>query len=450
MTVKLEAVTRVDLGQKIGQLRALPVSLGVGESKAVLVAYSADFDVDPYVKMFFFPTDTLKLALITERGDLLWTRDCGPGVVPGMWFCPVFAFDLDGDGIDEIWFVDNVNPAHPLDLSEYRLTRVDAATGEMTGQWPWPDHGEQASLSQTFRNFISGGLAGSDRVLFTAQGTYGQMDLQGWNPDMSQRWTTVIGKDDPGARGSHMCAVSDLDGDGVHEIMWGERNIRLSDGVEVFCADRDVYRGHSDVAQPVLDRDSGKWYVYTCRESEQQVSPRVALFDARGERVWGAVDTGHMDMGWSCRLGEGGRLVSMAIRIGEKTCGPDGRHHFGMNAFVFDTLTGEPMTLPFPVYRTIPVDVNGDGRHELVYGISGGDGTVIDAAGGELGTVGGTVALAAKFMNRPGEQMLVYHEDGRLAMWADVNADDSDAALARFAHPMYAANRGSNVARAGV
>jgi len=320
----------------------------------------------------------------------------------------------------------------------------------MMGQWPWPNHGEQDRLSHSFRNFISGGLAGEDRVLFTAQGTYTQMDLQGWNADMTQRWTRTIAEDAPGARGSHMCAVSDLDSDGIHEIMWGERCIRLSDGVEVFCADRDTYRGHSDIAQPVLDRESEKWFVYTCRESDNDVSPRVALFDDRGERVWGAVDRGHMDMGWSCRLGEDGRLVSMAIRIGEKTCGPDGRHHFGMDAFVYDTLTGETLTLPYSVYRTIPVDLDGDGRHELVYGIPGGDGKVIDAAGRELGVVGGTVGLASKFMSRTGEQLLVYHEDGTLAMWADLDAVDSREATRRFTHPMYAANRSQGVARAGV
>jgi len=68
--MRLKAVTEISLGQKVGQVRATPVSLGAGEPKAVLAAYSADFDVDPYVKMFFFPTDTLKLALVTEEGEV--------------------------------------------------------------------------------------------------------------------------------------------------------------------------------------------------------------------------------------------------------------------------------------------------------------------------------------------------------------------------------------------
>ena len=450
MTIKLDVLAEVSLGQRIGQLRAAPVGLGTGAPSAVLAAYCADFDVDPYVKMFFFPTDTLKLALITEEGKVLWKRDLGPGVVPGHWFCPVFAFDLDGDGVDEIWFVSNTNPQHPLDLFEYKLERIDAATGETTGQWDWPNRGEQDRLSHTFRNFISGGYASGEPVLFTAQGTYGLMTLQGWNPDMSLRWETVIEKDSPGARGSHMCAVSDLDEDGIHEIMWGERCIRLSDGAELFCADRDVYRGHSDIVQPVLDRASGKWYLFTCRESYAEVSPRVALFDHTGKRVWGAVDQGHMDMGWSCRLGQGGELVSMAIRIGHKTCGPDGRFHHDRDEFVFDTLTGRPIELPFSVYQTIPVDVNGDGRHELVRGIPGGNGDVLDAAGNVLGSVSGSVALASKFMSRPGEQMLAYHPDGTIRMWGDVNAEDAPVALERFSHPMYKANRTQGVARAGV
>ena len=41
-----------------------------------------------------------------------------------MWFCPVFPFDLDGDGADEIWFVDNVDSDHPLSLRGQRLARL--------------------------------------------------------------------------------------------------------------------------------------------------------------------------------------------------------------------------------------------------------------------------------------------------------------------------------------
>src|ERR1043165_2579525 len=176
--VDLGILLEVSLGSPIGQCRAVPVCLGAGAPRAFLAVYCADFDVDPWIEMFFFPTDTLKMALFTEAGEILWRKDLGRAVVPGMWFCPVFPFDLDGDGVDEIWFVNNLEPHHPLGLSHYRLERLEAATGQTTGQWPWPNLGRPQSLSHTFRNFILGGFAHGDHVLVTAQGTYEEMYLQ--------------------------------------------------------------------------------------------------------------------------------------------------------------------------------------------------------------------------------------------------------------------------------
>ena len=115
-SLDLKVVSRVDVGQPIGQCRATPLNLGDGR-RGVLAAYGADFDVDPYIEMFYFPTDTLKITVFTTAGEVLWTRDLGPAVVPGQWFCPLLPFDLDGDGVDEIWFVDNTDPKHPLGIS---------------------------------------------------------------------------------------------------------------------------------------------------------------------------------------------------------------------------------------------------------------------------------------------------------------------------------------------
>lgn len=83
-------------------------------------------------------------------------------------------------------------------------------------------------------------------------------------------------------------------------------------------------------------------------------------------------------------------------------------------------------------------------------GISGGNGDVLDGEGNVLGSVGGPVALASKFMGQPGEQMLAFYPDGTIRMWGDANAEDAPAPLERFSHPMYKANRTQSVARAGV
>ncbi|MFW6189411.1 MAG: hypothetical protein ACOC7T_03175 [Planctomycetota bacterium] len=440
--VELEAMMEVDLEQPLGQMRAVPVETG-GGPPALLLVYSACAEVDPYHEMFFFPTDTLKLLLLTPEGEVAWRRELGRGVVPGMWFCPVFPFDLDGDGAEEVWFVNNLDDDHPLGLSSYRLERIDARDGRTTGRWPWRHDCTDQSPSHLFRNFILGGHVGEQPVLVTAQGTYGDMFLQGWDPGVEPRWDWSVGQEDPGARGSHMCPIVDLDGDGRQQVMWGERCIELDAGRERFCADRDAYRGHSDVVQPVFDREAGEWLLYTCRESDPGASPRVVTYEARGETVWGAVEEGHMDMGWVARIGEAGRPVAMAVRIGQKTAGPGGFAREGVEEFAFDAISGEPLDLPFGVYGTVPVDLNGDGCHELVRARSGtgADGAVVDRRGRRWGTVQGAVALACKMMEHPGEQLLTWLKEGTVRITADRVAEDAPAARRRFRHPLYAANR---------
>ena len=429
--MKLETLWETRLAPAIGQLRAARVHLGGGKSGFV-VAYSADFDVDPWHEMFYFPTDTLKISLLSSTGELLWTRDLGKGVVPGMWFVPVFPFDLDGDGVDELYFVNNINALHPLSLNGQRLERLDARTGKTTGQWPWAAHAGQQVISHAYRNFIFGGYVHGAPVLVAAQGTYGPMFFQAYDADMKPRWENAIAEDAPGPRGSHQCPVVDLNQDGVDEVLWGERCISLADGRELFCADRDGYRGHSDIIQPVWNAERQKWFLYTCRESDGATSPRVVLFDNRGQRVWGAVEKGHMDLGWVARIGPDRQHVAMAIKIGAKTCGPDGRHHQERVEFAWDLWTGEPVQLPLSIYLTVPVDLNGDGYHELVRGGPSADGEVLDRAGRTLGNIGGSVALASKLVAHPGEQMLSYHEDGHIKLWADRNAADAPDALGRL------------------
>lgn len=59
----------LNLNQKIGQCRAIPVRYNSAEH--ILIIYGADFDVDPYEEMFYFPQDTLKMAMVTLEGEVL-------------------------------------------------------------------------------------------------------------------------------------------------------------------------------------------------------------------------------------------------------------------------------------------------------------------------------------------------------------------------------------------
>jgi hypothetical protein len=87
------------------------------------------------------------------------------------------------------------------------------------------------------------------------------------------------------------------------------------------------------------------------------------------------------------------------------------------------------------------VDLDGDGRHEFVRGYFEGNGEVLDTAGNVVGNVGGLSAMASKFTDLPGEQILSYAHDGTVRIWADRNAADSDPARCRYGHRYYASNQ---------
>lgn len=438
--ILLKPAFEIELGKPVRQCRAVSVKLGADGNNAYLCAYSSDFDVDPYVEMFFFPEDTLHFMMISQKGEMIWQKDLGRGVIPGVWFCPVFAFDLNGDGVDEIWFVNNKNTVHPLGTASYTLTGLDSLTGEELYEMPWPhteDFKRTACLSHQFRNFIVGGYVKGDPVLVTAQGTYGDMYFEGYGPGLQLLWEHKVLAQEPGARGSHMCPVIDLNGDGVDELLWGERCIELEHGTELFCCDRDTYHGHSDLIIPVTDQNGIPWRLFTCREQEEENGPRICCYDGKGTRVWGNLERGHIDLGWVARLGPSAEKYGLGVRIGHKTCGPEGRFHDSYEEFIYEMESGKEIKLDFSAYKSMPVDLNGDGYHELVYGLPAASGDVRDRFGTWICNIGGSVALSGKLLDKPGEQILVYGEDGYIRIWYDENAEDSNMAKMRYENPYY-------------
>ena len=436
MAKQLKPTVEFNLGEPVKQFRFVPIAPAPGE-RAFLAVHSSCAGVDPYHRMFFLPTDTLKLTAFTAAGEVLWRRDLGPGVIPGTWFCPVLAFDLDDNGVDDIWLVGNNDPDHAMDFETYQLERMSAATGDVMQVFPWPQVEHHQAMSYIYRNFINAGFSKGHRRLITCQGTYGPMQLQCYDSAMQLLWSRFIAKDEPGARGSHMFPVVDIDGDGRDELLWGERCIDIDTGHDIWIGDVHSWDGHSDVIQPTLDAATGKWSVYTCREGH---TPRgaVVMYDAAGVELWGKRGMDHMDMGWTARLGPGGEHHCYALEIGEKTAGPRGTHRETYTEYLFD-MAGNPLPVEFPLYRTLPVDFNGDGLHELMY--TGGErrGLVVDASGKELYSLAGAPAFGGKILDAPGEQIVTSASDGTVRIYACPDAEDTPAAQARYANPYYAA-----------
>ena len=441
-SIDLAILKEIDLHQPIKQFRAVPVNLGNDRPPAVAALYGEDAEIDPYIGMFFFPKSTLKLIVFDVTGHIHWKRDLGPGVVPGIWFCPLFAFDTDGNGIDELYFVNNMDPEHPLDYRQYVLQQVEASTGLNLNQQPWPQPKNMNSMSHTYRHFIVGGMVNKRPIVVAIQGTYGTHVLHAFGPDLKPLWQVTF---DPekvgGSLGSHVTPVVDINNDGSDELFVGERCLSLRDGKELFCCDRDAWRGHSDIIQPVYNKAGNRWNLWTCRESFENSKPRLAFFDDQGQILWSAVDTGHMDTGWAARLGSGGEPVVLGVKVGRKVRTAEGERRTGVEEYAFEAFSGKRWDLGFNAYTTIPVDLNGDGVHELVKGYFEGDGSVIDCNGKAIGNIGGLSAIHSHFSGKAGEQILSYHPDGKVRIWHDRNAVDTPAAKARYQSHFYQINQ---------
>ncbi|MHB9034016.1 MAG: polysaccharide lyase 11, partial [Anaerolineae bacterium] len=229
--MKIDILREYTLGVPLGQVRSCAVDLGRANGQGMLMAYSETGNIDPYEDYMHFHAQPLQLALFGSDGQMLWHKTCGMGVVPGVWFFPFMAFDLDADGVDEIWHLYNTDADHPLRAGCYVLRRLDALSGEVTGTWPFPARNTaEERLTHAYRFMLIAGYAHGEPVLVTTQGTYGDMFLQGYNPGMELRWERVIGRDEPGARAAHSTPVFDINQDGVDELFWGERLVSLDTG----------------------------------------------------------------------------------------------------------------------------------------------------------------------------------------------------------------------------
>jgi hypothetical protein len=354
----------------------------------------------------------------------------------------VLPFDLDGDGVTEIWCVDTADdewhfdeddPGYPV--TNEQLVRIDPRTGNDTGSWEWPWRPPRGP-GFAYRYFIMGGHVGDEPVLLTAQGTYDEMEIQAWNAPTDNRWTHHIPADAAGAYGSHRTPVLDIDGDGSDELLWGERLIDIDTGTEIWCADRDRWEGHSDLVQAMYHHAEDEWFVYTIRETETEVSPRVVMYDSDGNRVWHALESGHVHWGWTGHFETFETRYAMASTVEkEEKITED----FGWEAF-----TGDPIEWDYRVDNTVPVDIDGDGCHEIVYKDGGPGpevpgGKIIDYRGEEIGSADTHLERTqpSKLLDHPGEHIPSHTPDGIVRIWGDRNAEDSPEAKARFEHPYY-------------
>lgn len=442
--MKIECLKKFDLGISAKHIRSIPINMGNGR-EGILFVYSADGGVDPGEEYYHHPTDTLKLALFGLDGTRLWVKDLGEGVIPGIWFCPVLALDLDMDGVDEIYFLNNKNPRTPFSFVYRKLEAIDPNTGNTIGSWDWPKNTFNDRLSLSYRFYLAAGYSDGKPVLITSQGTYGDMYLQGYGTGMVKLWDKVIKKDSKGPRASHLTPVLDFDDDGSDELFWGERLISVKDGHEVLCCDKEKYNGHSDLVIPFINFDTGEKLIFTCREGdEREGEPRIVTFKEDGSYKWSAVDgKGHMHFAWLATFGtpENMKRVFMVMQENQYW-GENGMERAEPTERYFEAYTGQQLEMKFKCLgsQMIPLDINGDGISEFY--INGGEhrGELIDQFGNVLAKLDGeSVKNGHMIKSIPGEQLMVIDDKGTVRVFGDSEAAGTGLFAKRHSYKNYLA-----------
>lgn len=385
----MKKIKEYHVGMPYMYARTVPVAMGPGKGVARAFIHANTRPEDPWMESMYIPTDTLKLTLVGDDGNALWTYDFGNGTVPGTWFSPMISFDLDGDGVDEIWTLGNTRPDLPFTQIYRTLMRIDPLTGKVTGEWEWPSENTASNpMDHAYRYYLICGYVHGEPVLICAQGTYEDEFLQGYDKNMNQIWSVCFPMSDKGARASHHTIVFDINGDGVDELFYGERVISLADGSELYCGDKGHFWSHSDILSIFEDPETGKRYVFTAREGQWENLPdepaahdRVVLFDDHMNAVWRWNQGGHMHEGWLATvekepIPEGGKVIpgenrkyiahamSLALDLTNKT-----KYEGNRLYFYFDAVTGQPIDNPLPDYmgdQVVPIDINGDGYSEFL------------------------------------------------------------------------------------
>ncbi len=199
-------------------------------------------------------------------GTRLWRINLGPNIRSGAHYTPFTVFDFDGDGRAELMMrtadgtldgrgrvlgqagVDHRNERGYVLRGDEFISVFDGRSGAVLASAPyWPPRGEVAAWGDTYGNRVDRFLAGvayldgqRPSAVFS-RGYYTRAVIAAWDwraGQLTQRWVHDSATDDPGSRdaqgrsafgqGAHWFAVSDADGDGRDDIVYGAATIGSS------------------------------------------------------------------------------------------------------------------------------------------------------------------------------------------------------------------------------
>ena len=202
-----------------------------GDGVLDYVVKQPNFNTDPYQRPGYWKKSegTYKIeAYDGATRKFMWRHDMGWAIEEGIWYAPIVAYDVDGDGKAEVYCKagegDPREPTgHVMKGPEY-LVKIDGETGRVVKKIDWPTREGFPEYNYWSRNLLAVAyLDGRKPALICHRGTYNIIKIRAYDGDFNLLWEFVADGEHKAyqGQGSHGYNVADIDGDGRDELVIG-------------------------------------------------------------------------------------------------------------------------------------------------------------------------------------------------------------------------------------
>ncbi|MCU0456431.1 MAG: silent information regulator protein Sir2 [Bacteroidales bacterium] len=264
-----------------------------GDGAYDFVIQFPDFNVDPYYMPGYWQRspEPYTLHAYSSKGKFMWSYDMGWSIETGTWYSPYMVYDVDGDGLAEVYAkAGEGDPreadGHVLEGPEY-LVKIDSRTGRVIQKRDWlSKEGFLNNYNYWSRNFLTVAyLNGLTPSLVMQRGTYTIIKTEALDKALNREWywESTGEYEKYKGQGQHGIMQGDVDFDGKDELVVG-----------TFALDHDGkpiwYTGlkHNDAGYLAdIDPSRPGMEIFYGIESRSTKNGVCLVDAATGEIIWG-------------------------------------------------------------------------------------------------------------------------------------------------------------------